>query len=55
MIDFSSLKPIRLPTKKEISLYRRWVKYLTNSKLSQKEIHYRAEQFTENKRDIPND
>lgn len=46
-IDFSSLRPVkRQPTKKEAALYRRWVQYLSNSKLSEDEIHKRAEYYT---------
>lgn len=44
-IDFSSLRPTRMPTKKEAALYRRWVKYLSNSNLSENEIHSRAASF----------
>jgi hypothetical protein len=45
-IDFSNLQPKRQPTRKEQSLYRRWVRYLTDSKLSTEEIHRRAAAFT---------
>lgn len=46
-IDFSRLQPKpRQPTRKEQSLYRRWVSYLSDSKLSTGEIHKRAAAFT---------
>lgn len=44
-IDFSSLRPVRKPTRKERGRYQRWVKYLSDSRLSEDEIHNRAAQF----------
>ena len=46
-IDFSELKPTkRKPTKREAARYRKWVRYLSASKLTTEEIHRRAEGFT---------
>ncbi len=44
-VDWSEMK--RKPTRKEKARYRRWVKYLTNSRLSHDEIHSRATTFAE--------
>ena len=49
-IDFDSLLQKRTPTRKEAALYRRWVTYLKDSKLSEDEIHRRASQFTAQRR-----
>jgi hypothetical protein len=46
-IDFSSLQRKRKPTKKEAKVYRAWVKYLSDSRLEDWEIHRRAKYFTE--------
>ena len=46
IVDFSDLQPVRKPTKKEKARYRRWLRYLSDSKLSKQEIHARAESFT---------
>jgi len=46
-VDFSFLRNTRQPTKREAKLYRRWVKYLSDSKLSESEIHSRAASFAE--------
>jgi len=54
-IDFSRMQPTRQPTKKGAARYRRWVRYLKDSKLSEEEIHKRAAAFTQQKRDPEND
>lgn len=46
-IDFSELRPTRKPTRAEKVLYRTWVTYLSDSKLSVDEVHKRAADFTE--------
>jgi hypothetical protein len=47
-IDWSDLKPKpRKPTRKEAATYRRWVTYLSDSRLSKEEIYKRAAEFTE--------
>lgn len=47
-IDWSDLKPKpRKPTRKEAATYRRWVKYLSDSRLTKDEIYRRAAEFTE--------
>lgn len=52
MIDFSELRPApRKPTRKEAAKYRRWVRYLSDSKLSKDEVFRRAEQLTRQGRD----
>lgn len=52
-IDFSGLKPKkRKPTRKEAARYKRWVKYLSDSRLSEDEIHSRAKAFTKRGRDV---
>ena len=54
MIDFSDLIPRdRKPTKKEAALFRSWVKYLSDSKLTKKEVLARAKQFTEQGHKVP--
>lgn len=51
-IDWSDLKPkLRKPTKKERARYHKWVKYLSDSRLSKEEIYRRAAQFTEQGKD----
>lgn len=46
-IDFSDMAPKkRKPTRKERARYRRWRKYLKDSRLSTQEQHSRAAQFT---------
>jgi len=47
--------PPKKRTKKEVARYRRWVRYLKDSKLSEEEIHKRAAAFTQQKRDPEND
>lgn len=45
-IDFSQFAPkLRQPTKKEKARYQRWVAYLSDSRLSKKEIHNRAAKY----------
>lgn len=44
-IDFSPYQNVRKPTKKELSNYRNWVKYLSDSKLTSEEVHKRAASF----------
>lgn len=44
-IDFEKLRKKRQPTRKEAARYRRWVKYLSDSKLSPDEVHKRAACF----------
>ena len=51
MIDWSSMRPSRQPTRKEKGRYQRWVKYLTDSKLTQEQIHERATRLTEQGRE----
>lgn len=51
MIDWSSMKFIRKPTTKEANRYKRWVKYLKDSKLTDQQIHERATRLTEQGRD----
>lgn len=47
-IDWSSVAPKkRQPTKKEKARFKRWKKYLKDSRLSPKEQHQRAIAFTE--------
>lgn len=53
-VDFSSLRPRRPLTRRETARYRRWVRYLKDSKLSEEEIHKRASQYAL-KREPPND
>lgn len=51
-LDFSDFAPEkRKPTKKEVGRYKRWRKYLRYSKLTPKEQHLRAVEFTEQGRD----
>lgn len=50
-IDFRSLARKRQPTKKEKARYKRWVKYLSNSRLSESEVHQRAAAFTSQKKE----
>lgn len=38
-------------SKKEFGRYERWVKYLTNAKLSSEQVHERATQLTKAGRD----
>lgn len=52
-VDFSHLAPIRKPTRKETSLYRGWVKYLSDSKLNDSEIHKRAATFAARHKKVP--
>lgn len=51
MIDWSSMRPVRQPTRKEKGRYQRWVKYLTDSKLTQEQIHERATRLAEQGRE----
>jgi hypothetical protein len=44
-IDFGKLRKTRQPTRKEAASYRRWVKYLSDSKLTSDEIHRRAASY----------
>ena len=46
MIDFSKLQPKRNPTRKEAARYRRWLRYLSDSKLSEAEVYSRAASYT---------
>lgn len=41
-VNFDSLRKRRQPTRKEAANYRKWAKYLSNSKLSEDEVHRRA-------------
>lgn len=52
-IDWSSVERKRQPTRREVSLYRQWKKYLTDSKLSPTEIDSRAKAFAEQKKKVP--
>ena len=52
-IDFSELRPVRKPTKKEKALYRRWLKYLIDSQLSEDEVHNRAAEYTTQRLQVP--
>jgi len=55
-IDFSDLRPKpRKPTRKERGRYQRWVKYLSDSRLSVAEIHNRAAWFTKEGEEPPRD
>jgi hypothetical protein len=54
-VDFESLRQVRKPTKSEAALYRRWVVYLSNSRLTEDDIHRRALMFTQQKKRVPND
>lgn len=51
-VDFSSMRPKRKPTRKERGRYKRWVKYLKDSRLSDSEVHNRAAHLAQN-RDPP--
>jgi hypothetical protein len=51
MIDWSKMKPVREPTRKERGRYQRWVKYLKDSKLSEQQIHERAARLAEQGRE----
>lgn len=51
MIDWSGMKSVRQPTRKERGRYQRWVKYLKDSKLSEQQIHERAARLTEQGRE----
>ena len=51
MIDWSGMRPVRKPTQKERGRYQRWVKYLTDSRLTQEQIHERATRLTEQGRE----
>lgn len=50
-IDFSDMRNVRKPNKKERGRYERWVKYLLDSKLSPEQIHERAARLTEQGRE----
>ncbi len=51
-IDFSDMAPKkRKPTRKERALYKRWRKYLCNSKLTIDEQHRRAAAFTSQRKE----
>lgn len=52
MIDWSEV--YRKPTKKEVTLYKKWRKALSNSRLTKQEQHNRACYFTERLQE-PND
>jgi hypothetical protein len=54
MLDWSKVAPLKQPTKKQASLYRQWVKYLRDSKLTENEIQRRAKYYAENNERIPN-
>jgi len=54
-IDFSELRPVRKPTKKEKALYRRWVKYLSDSNMTEDEVHNRAAEYTTQRQQVPKD
>lgn len=45
MLDFNHLRVKRQPTKVQEKLYRKWVKYLKNSRLSEDQIHERASHY----------
>lgn len=51
MIDWSDMRPDRKPTRKERGRYQRWVKYLSDSKLTEQQIHERAARLTEQGRE----
>ena len=55
MIDFSQDIPSRKPTPKERKLFRKWVKYLSDSRLPKQEVYSRATKLTENKEQVPRD
>ena len=44
-IDFPKA-PKRKPTKKEMKHFNKWVKYLSDSKLTKEEVYSRAASFT---------
>jgi len=51
-IDFSDMAPKkRKPTRKERALYKRWRKYLSDSRLSIDEQHRRAATYTAQKKE----
>jgi len=54
-VDFSTLRKVRQPTRRERGLYQQWVRYLKDSRLSDDEIHARAAQAAEQHRQVPND
>ena len=47
--------PSRNPTRKEMASFNKWVKYLSDSRLSKDEIYSRAASFTSQKLKVPND
>lgn len=54
MLDWSKAAPLKEPTKKQVALYRRWVTYLRDSKLTEDEIQRRAKYFAEINEKVPN-
>lgn len=44
----------RPPTKKELRLYRKWKKYLSDSRLSKSEIETRARRYAGDHMEVPN-
>lgn len=46
-IDWSSIDKKRPPTRKELASYRKWRKYLSDSRLSPEEVDSRAKHFAE--------
>lgn len=50
-VDFDSLRTKRKPTRREAARYRRWVKYLKDSRLGDNEIHRRAASLTQQGKD----
>lgn len=55
MLDWSDIAPKKKPTKKQIALYHKWVKYLRDSRLTEQDIQSRAKTFAERNERIPND
>jgi hypothetical protein len=52
-LDWSQVDRVRKPSKKQIALYRQWVKYLSDSKLSEASIQERAKAFAEQGQKVP--
>lgn len=52
-LDWSQVA--RKPTKKQVALYRQWVAYLRDSKLSEASIQERAKAAAEEGRKVPKD
>lgn len=54
-VDFSSMRRRRAPTRRERGLYRQWVRYLRNSRLTEDEIHSRAASYAGQHQQVPKD